>query len=69
MVQALNAYQHAAQLMNADALSRLGYLYIHGIGVERDLKIAAQHLQKAALQGHLEALEQLENIHAFLNVT
>lgn len=35
----------------------------------RDLKIAEQHLQKAALQGNLEVLAQLENIHAFLNVT
>ena len=52
--------------MNADALSHLGRLYIHGEGVERDLNTAKQYLQKAAVQRHVHAIEQLENIHAFL---
>ena len=68
LAQAIDYYQRAAQQLDADALSHLGRLYTKGEGLERDLAQAQQLLSKAASMGHIEAQQQLDNIHAYLQM-
>lgn len=48
-----------AEQGDAEAQFRLGYAYLHGEGVERDVSIAVPWLRKAAEQGHPHAQSTL----------
>ena len=54
--QAVQYYQQAAAQVNADAYSHLGRLYTKGIGVERDIGIAQDWLEKAVCLGMSDPL-------------
>jgi TPR repeat protein len=45
---------------NADAQYTLGYLYFHGLGIEKSEANAMNWIQRAAQQGHSKALEALK---------
>ncbi len=44
----------------ADAQYTLGYLYFHGLGIERSEAQAMNWIQRAAAQGHKKALQALK---------
>jgi TPR repeat protein len=45
---------------NAQAQYTLGYLYYHGLGVEKSDRQAMSWIQRAAAQGHKKALRALQ---------
>ena len=49
--KALEYYQMAADLGNAEAWRSIGYLYDYGLGVEQDYVRALEYYQRAAEQG------------------
>lgn len=66
--QAINYYEQAAEFNEPNALAHLARLYTKGEGLERNLATAQQLLERAAVMGHMDAKEQLENIHAYLKI-
>ena len=60
--KAANLYRKAANLGNADAQCRLGYMYTCGVGVSQDYYKAEKWYMKAAAQGHAEAKRRLEEL-------
>lgn len=52
-------YLKAAEAGNAEARNSLGFLYDHGVGVEKDPAEAAKWYKLAARQGHLQAQNNL----------
>ena len=56
---AFRLYSPAAKNADAEAQYRLGLMYKFGWGVERDLKLAANWLRRAADQQHAEAQAEL----------
>ena len=64
---AAKAYDRVFQLVfplaasgNADAQYTLGYLYFHGLGIEKSEAQAMNWIQRAAAQGHPKALKALK---------
>ncbi|QYZ67324.1 MAG: SEL1-like repeat protein [Gammaproteobacteria bacterium (ex Lamellibrachia satsuma)] len=60
-------YEAAFQLLfplavegNAEAQYALGYMYHHGLGLEKDDSQAMQWIQRAASQGYAKALKALK---------
>ena len=53
-------YLAAAEKGDAQAQYNLGWCYVNGDGVAKDLKQAVYWYRKAADQGHAEAKEALE---------
>jgi TPR repeat protein len=49
---AFEYYTKAAELRNAEAHYRLGYMYMEGEGLEKDEDKAIYHYEKAAIDGH-----------------
>jgi TPR repeat protein len=45
----------AAEQGDADSLYRLGYIYNHGLGVEKDHSKVAHYFKRAALRSHVLA--------------
>ena len=48
---------------NGQAQYTLGYLYHHGLGVEKSDQQAMNWIQRAAAQGNKKALEALKNVN------
>jgi TPR repeat protein len=63
---ALTYLTKAAELGNADAHYRLGFMYEKGGGVEKDENKAVYHYEKAAIGGHPQARHNLAMIEAKL---
>jgi hypothetical protein len=64
--KALEYFTNAAELGDVDAHASLGNLYEQGLGVEKDVKRAVYHLEKAAIDGHhaargLLGFQELDN--------
>ena len=51
--------KRAAALGDADAHNRLSFLYLEGLGIEKDEKRSMHHAEKAAIGGHPEARHNL----------
>jgi TPR repeat protein len=51
-VRAIELYRKAGAA-HADALHRLGYLYMNGFGVDKSLKVAFEFFEKANVMGSL----------------
>lgn len=62
--RAAEMYCAAAREGNADAAYRLGWMYVNGIGVERNDHHATALLRRAAVQGHAAATRMLETMSA-----
>lgn len=60
--RAAEMYCAAAREGNADAAYRLGWMYVNGIGVERNDHHATALLRRAAVQGHAAATRMLETM-------
>ena len=56
---AFRIYSPAASNANAEAQYRLGLMYKFGWGIERDVRVAASWLRRAADQQHAEAQAEL----------
>ena len=56
---AFKCFTKAAELGDADAHARLGYMYMKGQGVEEDEEKAVYHYEKAAIEGHPLARHEL----------
>jgi uncharacterized protein len=67
-VKAFELYQQAAKQLHGRALLHVGQYYLKGVSVQRDIQLAQQYFEKAALVGNVDALEQLENIQAYLKI-
>ncbi|KDO17053.1 hypothetical protein SPRG_17460 [Saprolegnia parasitica CBS 223.65] len=60
--KALAAYSIAKDVKGGEALLGLGLLYLYGHGVAQNTEVALEHLDKAALQGHAEAMYYVARI-------
>ena len=61
--QAIEIFKPLAAQGDKQAQFRLGMMYYHGQGVAEDERIAVSWLQKAAQQGHAEAMFELGNAY------
>lgn len=61
--EALQWYRKAADLGNADAQDRIGYLYEHGLGVSQDFTEAMTWYRKAAEQGQATAQNNIGTLY------
>ena len=59
--KALNLWQQAGELGNAEAYNNIGYAYRNGLGVERDDKKANHYYELAAIGGYATARHNLGN--------
>jgi TPR repeat protein len=59
---ALKDYQASSARNNSWATGRLGYLYLNGKGVPKDLKVAEALLDKAAKAGDQRAIVELQSL-------
>ena len=62
LLSPVNWYYKAADQGHANAQYKLGLCCLYGNGVIKDEKIAAQWLQLAASQGHIDAQKALKNM-------
>ena len=62
--EALKYLTKAAELGGAEAHCRLGYMYMGGEGVEKDMEKAVYHWEKAAIGGHPYARHNLAFVEA-----
>ncbi|EQC41369.1 hypothetical protein SDRG_01342 [Saprolegnia diclina VS20] len=60
--KALAAYLIAKDAKGGEALLGIGLLYLHGHGVAQSTELALEHFDKAALQGHAEAMYYVARI-------
>ena len=63
--KAMEYYQMAADLGNAEAWKGIGYLYDYGLGVEQDYVRALEYYQRAADQGDVGAMRNLGVFYYF----
>ena len=52
--------QHDAENGDVKAQTLLGYLYLRGVGTDRDLELGLNYLRQAAKQDHQDAIDILE---------
>jgi TPR repeat protein len=62
-VKALEWYVRAAEMGRADAMDRLGWLYLCGQGVERDCSEAMEWFRRAAEAGNVNAMDVLASAY------
>ncbi|MEN9460877.1 MAG: hypothetical protein RIS84_897 [Pseudomonadota bacterium] len=67
--QAIDYFTQAAEQGYAAAQNNLGMMYAQGLGIEKNLELAEQWLQKAAVQGHLKAQKSLEILKKNIQVS
>ena len=59
MRKAVELWTEAAELGSLEALFSIGNAYFNGEGVQQDMETAAEFYIKAAMQGHVEARNNL----------
>jgi TPR repeat protein len=66
--QAMQWYQKAADLGNADAMCDIGILYQNGLGVEQNYATALAWFRKAVDKGSNKATYYLSGIHSLMDI-
>ena len=60
--KAMELYTLASAEGNSTAMNNIGWLYLNGLGVNRNLKAAVEWFEKAAQRGNTRAMINLGNV-------